>query len=132
MKKMMLIVALISMSCILTKAPLREVLPPADTFFEIIDMPEVVSVGDEVDFTTKTEPGNMCFGVIWYISNQNNLVDHELEVITVGDNGMCTWKWIVPDDADNGKVNIEWYIIKNGEYASFPTQYFCISECPKD
>jgi hypothetical protein len=114
----------------LPRAPVRAVPTPLpELAFEIIEMPEMVCIGDVATFVIKTKPGNECTAAVSYINTTGTRKGQNLESMVSDEEGLCRWTWRVADDAVVGIARFDAGVRGYGHLESLLPQPFEIEDC---
>jgi hypothetical protein len=99
---------MLSAGCVpLPMAPIRAVpTDPPWLFIEVVEMPETACIGDLVEFSIGTTPGNDCgAGVIVYDAQTGKQNGLSFEDMTADGDGLCSWVWAVPENLSPGRAS---------------------------
>ena len=88
-------------------APRRTVptIPP-DLFITVQEIPETACIGDLVEFSLLTTPGNECSASVDYMGNATEWTGMDLERLTAGSDGLCSWVWMIDEKIVPGKARL--------------------------
>lgn len=118
---------LVQVSCY---APQREYSNESPIPVEIQTDP-IVKRGQEIPVTLATEPGVTCFVIISFWNKSNKWAGKDLPATESDTNGICQWKWKIPDDAKDGIVEIRGFVEKDERRTDFIPKTFCVEVCAK-
>lgn len=99
---------------------------------EIVEVPNVVCVGDTVTFTIRTTPGNGCEASVGYYDAGKSWISQRLERTFAADNeGLCTWSWLVPTEVASGEAEVRMEVEDERNFNSTGPIPFEIRGCGK-
>jgi hypothetical protein len=73
-------------------------------FFTVQELPEIACIGDLLEFTLMTTPGNICYAGVAYmgIDGERSIV---FEKLTADSHGLCSWVWEVDEKIPSGRAS---------------------------
>jgi hypothetical protein len=119
------------LACNFIQAPERRVLEKSNIPLTIIEKPEVVYRGTTTRFIIKTTPGNSCnAAVVYSVKGKETWEASKLPDLIADQNGLCSWDWLVPENADAGEAGLRGTISQTGEMDQYIEPFeFCVEKC---
>jgi hypothetical protein len=117
-------------ACGAITVPVRSVPPTSDIPLVIAHVPEILQKGETDSFVAKTNPLNMCEGVIGYRDSANKWITVDLPKIEADSAGECRWEWTVPEDSSAGIAEFRVAARQHSDRRMLIPQTFCIEACP--
>jgi len=114
-----------SVSCFAPSRAYPEEMPPPI----YATIPPSVQRGEELPISIETRPGAVCQATILFWDINDKWVHEELPTITADEDGLCKWRWKIPDNAKDGQAELRGRVELGSEGKNIFPSSFCIEKC---